>query len=64
MLAKNGKKIDTKSPKTYQKKCLLIQLSSRQMHAISKVVSKNKTNSFILFRSWLDIIQKVLFFVP
>ena len=24
------KKIDTKSPKTYQKKCLLIQLSSRQ----------------------------------
>ena len=33
-------------------------------HAISKVVSKNKTNSFILFRSRPEIIQKVLFFVP
>ena len=33
-------------------------------HAILKIVSKNKTNSFILFRSRPEINQKVLFFVP
>ena len=33
-------------------------------HAILKVVSKIKTNSFILFRSRPEINQKVLFFVP
>ena len=30
MLVKNGSKFDSQSPKTYQKKCLLIQLSFRQ----------------------------------
>ena len=43
MLAKNGKKFDTQSSKTYQKKCLLIQLSSRQKACIfENRVKKNQ----------------------
>ena len=59
------KKIDTQSPKTYQKTSVYwSNFHLGKKHAISKVVSKNKTNSFILFRSRPENIQKVLFLVP
>ena len=63
------------SPKTEKKSTLKVRKHIKKSvywsnfhlgkkHAISKVVSKFKTNSFILFRSRPEIIQKVLFFVP
>ena len=58
------KKIDTQSPKTYQKTSVYwSNFHLGKKDAFSKIVPKNKTNSFILFRSRPENIQKVLFLV-